>query len=777
MTDPAATAPKTYPLTESRLDVSSKRRAPGPAVTRKPSGRAAKPSSKAGSKSGSKAGGSKAGGSGVGRRVRKTLKWLLICGLVGMLVAAGFFVYLYQTTDLPDPNKDFQTQTTHVYYSDGTEIGTFATQNRDSIPLEEMPQTLQDAVVSAEDRTFWTNRGIDPKGILRAAFNNASGGATQGASTITQQYVKILYLTSERSFSRKLKEAILSLKLQREMSKEHILEDYLNTIYFGRGAYGVQAAALAYFKIDAEELNLRQSAMLASVLNNPTGLDPKNGRAAKRELKDRYQYVLDGMASMGTITEQQANRAARRLPHFPEIPISSRLGGEKGHILTLVRKQLNALGYTDQEIDGGGLKITTTLDSGVMDDIKQGVQAQRPEGFSDKQLHIGVAAVEPGTGALKGFYAGQDFLESQINWAVSGGMIGSTMKPVTLAAAIKQGFSLKDTFDGNTPYVFPDGLEVRNEQDTDYGSAISAITALEESVNTAFVDMSASMKNGPEAIYQMAEKLGIPPNEPDDEFPGIPNHTTDLSPEDALITLGRARISPINMANTYATLAAGGERAQVHLIEKVTDETNGHDYTFKSPTKRVLSADISADVTYAMQQVVNAGTGTAALPLGRPVAGKTGTATNSKDQVSSAWFVGATPQLATAVMYVRGDGDDQLDGWLPSYFGGAYPTRTWTAIMTTALAGEPVLDFPEPVYVDGDAPSEGHQAYVPPPTQQSHKPRRSSSAPPHSSSAPPESSSAPPTSSAPPSSSSASSSSAPPSTSAPPTDGDDGGGG
>src|SRR6185312_3065512 len=219
----------------------------------------------------------------------------------------GVFVYLYKTTSIPDPNQDFQTQSSFVYYSDGkTEVGQYATQNRQIIQLADMPKKLQNAVVAAEDRTFWTNHGIDPKGIIRAAFNDARGGATQGASTITQQYVKILYLTQERSLDRKVHEAILSLKLQKQLSKQQILEGYLNTIYFGRGAYGVQAAAKAYFGVDADQLSLRQSAVLASVLNNPSQFDPANGKSNKQALLERYRYVLAGMASMKTITPEQA---------------------------------------------------------------------------------------------------------------------------------------------------------------------------------------------------------------------------------------------------------------------------------------------------------------------------------------------------------------------------------------------------------------------------------------------------------------------------------------
>ena len=268
------------------------------------------------------------------RRVRKVLTWLLGIGLVLLLLGAGAFVYVYQTTEMPDPNEDFLTQTTNVYYSGGkSELGSFATQERESISLAEMPQNLQDAVISAEDRSFWTNRGLDPKGIIRAAFNNAQGGATQGASTITQQYVKILYLTSEQSLERKLKEAVLSLKIHREQSKEQILEGYLNTIYFGRGAYGVEAASHAYFDIGAGDLDLRQSAVLASVLNNPSAFDPANGPEARERLLDRYLYVLDGMAESGSITQAEADRPPDACRSSRDRRRHSQYGGQRGHML------------------------------------------------------------------------------------------------------------------------------------------------------------------------------------------------------------------------------------------------------------------------------------------------------------------------------------------------------------------------------------------------------------------------------------------------------------
>jgi len=713
------------------------------------------------------------------------LKSALACFLVLVLIGVGAFIYLYKTVGVPDPNRSFQTQTSYIYYSDGkSELGSFAEQNRTSIGFNQMPNDIKNAVVAAEDRTFWTNNGINPRSILRAAFSDASGGSTQGASTITQQYVKVLYLNQERSISRKLKEAIISLKIQRTMSKPRILQGYLNTIYFGRGAYGIEAAAEAYFGVHAHDLNLKQSAVLASVLNDPYGLDPANGKQAEAALKARYDYVLSGMVTMGKLTAAQAAKAERSLPAFPKMQTSNQYGGQKGHALTLVRNELTALGFTPQQIEGGGLRVTTTLTQKDMAAAKDGVLQIRQQGtpdgagpalnsikppldaqgkkqpsFSDKNLHIAVAEVEPGTGALRGFYGGQDYLQSETNWAVAGGMVGSTMKPVTLATALESGFSLKSTFQGSSPYRFPDGETVANEGQTaaqpygeSYGPHVTATYALQQSINTAFIDMTQSIPNGPQKIYDNAIKMGIAPNPQFTKIPksnkphlpvGIPSTTRDLEPTDPRITLGKAYISPINMANTYATIADGGQRATVHVVDKVTDSSGKVLYQFQNATSQAIPQDVSDDVSYALQQTASGGTGEAnASPaaLGRPDGGKTGTATaqdtSGHEYVSSAWYVGITPQLSTAVMFTRGNGNGSLQGWLPTFFGAEYPASTWTAVMKRALVGVPIQQFPPPANVTGVPPTSGHQplpTYTPPPPP----PKKTHTAAPPTSSAPP----------------------------------------
>ncbi|MEX0428511.1 transglycosylase domain-containing protein [Nocardioides sp. DS6] len=735
---------------------------------------------RAGSKSGAKSGPRRSSGSGGARRGSGTKapagkplskkqrawrigRWFLSAFLAFVLILVVAAVVLYKTTDIPSPNEAFKKETTFVYYADGKhQVGRLVAdnQNRNSLSYDAMPDNVKAAVVAAEDRTFWTNNGIDPKGIIRAAFSNARGNATQGASTITQQYVKILYLNQERSYKRKIKEAILSLKIKRQYSKEQILEGYLNTIYFGRGAYGIQAASQAYFGIDAKDLNLRQAAVLASVLNNPYGLDPANGADAKAALKERYDYVLSGMAKAGDVTAQKADWAEKHLPAFPKPKATNTYGGQMGHALTMVKSELLKLGFTPDQIEGGGLRVKTTLTRQAMNAAEQGVKEAEPDGFSDKKLHVGVASVQPGTGELKGFYGGQDFLRSQLNWAATdGGMVGSTMKPFTLAAGLTAGYSLKDTFDGNSPKEFS-GVTVHNEGEAagdydghDYGR-VSALTALEQSINTAYVDMSASLPHGAKDVYDMARAAGIPPAKADKAYPGMPaTSSADFRPDNFLLTLGNSKISPINLANAYATIDNGGVRANVHIVQKVTDRNGTVLYKYKPSdnSERVMSEDVADDVSYALQQTVQHGTGQAALALGRPAAGKTGTATKENAQggsyVSSSWFVGYTPQLVTAVMYVRGDGDDQLDGWLPSYFGADYPARTWTAVMERALDGADSETFPPPAWVDGEAPSTGHApmpTYTPPPPKKTQKPK------PHKTHQPPKTPPTPHTSSAPP---------------------------
>ena len=632
----------------------------------------------------------------------------IVLGIVGVLVLCAIFFFAYERTTLPDPNAEYQSQTTFVYYSNGhSTVGSFATQNRQSVPLGKISQYMQDAVVAAEDRTFWTNKGIDPKGIVRAAFSNAQGNATQGASTITQQYVKLLYLTQQRTLKRKIKEAFLSLKIQQQQSKQEILNGYLNTVYFGRGAYGIQAAAQAYFGKDAKDLKAGQAAMLAAIINSPNFLSPSGSAAQKQALLDRYHYVIDGMVKMGTLDASKGAEISDHLPHSVKEHVSNQYGGQKGFMLAMVKSELLKIGFSEQQIDGEGLRVTTTFNRGAMAAAKDAVAEQAPKGLHG--LHVGVASIDVATGGLLGFYGGQDFLTSQLNYATrAAGSVGSSFKPFALAAALQQGkFGLKSTFDGNSPYRFPDGSEIHNEGEASgisngqsYGAHVSLMEGLQESINTVFADLTMSMDNGPEAIKKMALKMGIPDN-------GQVSATSNIA-------LGSASISPANMANAYATIANGGVEHDWYVIKKVTDADGNVLWKHKMKTHRAMSSDVAADVTSALENVVQHGTGTAALALGRPAGGKTGTATNPEGDVDSAWFVGITPQVATAVSYLRGNGHESLENFLVPYYGASYPARTWTATMTALMQQFPKEDFPPAANLKGTETHGSHAPYVPP---------------------------------------------------------------
>jgi len=643
-------------------------------------------------------GGNRKGGS-ERTRLQKIIRWGLIGSIVGVLVLMSVFFLAYRFTKIPNANSAFEAQASYVTYAGGKQrIGQFAEQNRASVPLSEISRSMQDAAIAAEDRSFWTNSGIDPKGIIRAAFSNARGNATQGASTITQQYVKLLYLNQERTLSRKIKEAFLSLKVQQEKSKSEILQGYLNTIYFGRGSYGVEAAAKSYFGIKAKELDVPQSAMLSAILNSPSYLSPDN-ESGHDALVQRYNYVLNGMVEMGTLDQGDAAQYLDRLPETIKPKTSNALGGQRGFAMTMVKKALLKIGFSEEDIQTGGLRIQTTLTPQAMQAAEDGINSVKPEGKPD--LHAAAASIDVKTGRLLGFYAGQDYLKSQLNWALLGGSPGSSFKPFALAAGITDGFSLKDTFEGNSPLVLKDGQRIKNEgagNGTSYGSRVSLLKATEDSINTAYVDMTESMADsGPVKVMDMAIDLGIPKNAP------------GLEPNIG-ISLGSATISPIDMANAYATIANGGMANKWYIVSKVTRGSDGKVlYEHEAKPRRALDEDIDHDVSYALQQVVQSGTGRNAGALGRPAAGKTGTATNAKDQVSSSWFVGYTPQVSTAVMYVRGQGNEGLDGgYLPSYYGGTYPAQTWAAVMRGVLEGLPTESFPPPAWVDGEAPNKGH---------------------------------------------------------------------
>ncbi|MTB89469.1 penicillin-binding protein [Aeromicrobium senzhongii] len=631
---------------------------------------------------------------GTGSLPVRVLRWLLFLMVAGFIAGALVFAVLYATIKIPDPNADFQTETTNVYYSDGkTKIGSFATQNRERLEYDEIPEVMRDAVVAAEDRTFWENRGIDLRGIVRAARNNAtSGSITGGGSTITQQYVKILYLNQERSYTRKVKEAILSVKIHNQLTKQEILEGYLNTIYYGNGSYGVEVASRTYFGKPAAKLNIGQAAFLATVINNPSYFDPYAEGARERVLP-RFNYVLDGMVKRGSITAEQAAAHRGKFPKFKKQRANQRFEGPKGHLLELTRKQLRAEGFLDSEIEGGGLRVVTTFDKNMQKDAVEAVKQVRPDGLDE--LNTAVVSVQPGTGAVRAMYGGPDYLKSQLNWATLGTQPGSTFKAFAVVAALENGYSLQTRLNGNAPLKIGND-EIQNQGDSggkSYGF-INLETATQFSVNTAFVDLTDQMEDGPEKILKAAREAGIPESTVNQIQPVLG------------VSLGYEKVAPIDMANAYATLAADGKRAEWYVIDRVDDSRGARVFKHNVATTQTIDEDVAADTLAALQAVVRAGSGTKARTF-CPTVGKTGTATandgkDGEDRVSSSWFVGATPKLATAVMYNRGKGNEELEGYLNPFFGGTYPATTFGTYMNRALEGTECGTFPKRANIKAD---------------------------------------------------------------------------
>ncbi|HEY0688203.1 MAG TPA: transglycosylase domain-containing protein [Kribbella sp.] len=639
--------------------------------------------------------------------------WLMALFFLGVIGAAAAFFIGYQTTKIPEANKDFATNTTTVYYSDGKHVlGTFYDQNRRSVPLAQIPKTVQDAVIAAEDRTFWTNPGVSPSSMARAAYNIARGQQLQGGSTITQQYVKVMYLTQERTFSRKISELFIATKLSRSQDKKSTLEGYLNTIYFGQGAYGIAAAGDAYFSVpDPRNLTVQQAALLATVLNNPTRFDPTDP-AAKARVLQRYQYVLDGMRQIGTISAAQYKTYGAALPKLKPKNQGNKYQGTKGFLLDMARRELGKLVPADQ-ISGGGLKVTTTFDYGLQNKAVFAASRTHPKDMKD--LHIGLASVKPGTGQLLTMYGGPDFLKSQLNWATLRARPGSSFKPFAVAAALADGKKLSNTFQGDSP-ILVQGQKLRNELNTDYGT-VDLLKATEESVNTAFYDLvDRQMDNGPSKLVDVAERAGIPQTAALER--GRNNPATVLGPD--------PYASPVEMANAYATFAANGKYVPVHSIKVVkgpTGKTRWSDAAMQKGTPAV-DPNTAKWVNFALQKVVQDGTGKLAAELKRPVAGKTGTAggvavehraanakcggcKDGKDTLTS-WWTGYTPDLSTAVLYRAGKtGEGDLDPYSsdPAFFGGNWPVKTWLAYMEPALKNAPDQPFDNPTDVSNYTPS------------------------------------------------------------------------
>jgi membrane peptidoglycan carboxypeptidase len=639
------------------------------------------------------------------KRVLLVLLGLFLLGVSGLAAA-------FALVSVPQPNQMAEKQASIIYYAGGkTEMARISQVNRESVPLSKVPPHVRRALLAAEDRSFYTNNGVSPSGIARAVVVALKGGPTQGGSTITQQYVKNYFLTQDQTVSRKAKEFIISIKIDQKESKDTILANYLNTIYYGRGAYGIQTAAKAYFGHDASKLTVAEGALLASVIRGPLYYDPALGAKQKANVTARMNYVLDGMVAEGWLTPQ--DRAKARFPKTVK-ESTGKKPGTLGYITSEVKLELaSKLHLTKDDIDRGGLRIVTTISRKAQTAAVKAVNENLPSQSGvpvKKRLHVGLTAIRPGDGAIIAMYGGRDYSKRPWNNSTDATMQGgSTFKVFGMLAAAQKDLSTRTKFPGYSPQYFSEFVddsrdaktgkqvnprgEVTNFGDHSYPT-LSLRDGLASSVNTIFAQLNVDLAEGGTKATGVRDAAVLA---------GLPKSTTGLGTNMNNI-FGTASPHVVDMANAYATIAAEGKRATPYLISKVTS-VDGEIYRVKKQVKQAFDQKVTADVTEAMTRVVTKGTGTGALSLGRPAAGKTGTSENNK----AIWFDGFTPQLAAAVGIYQWNGEKQITGFnIGEFTGGGIPVDIWTAFMEGALAGDEIKSFPPRVGL-------GDSALPPPP--------------------------------------------------------------
>ena len=671
--------------------------------------------------------------------------------MAGLLVLLGVFVgVVYASTTVPSPDSITTAQTTVIYYSDGTtEMARLGDENRTSVTLAEISEPARNAVLAAENRSFYTDPGISFTGIVRAAYNNVTGGSTQGGSTITQQYVKNAILqNSEQTFTRKFQELFLAIKLDNNYSKDQILENYLNTIYYGRGAYGIEAAANTYFGIPAAQLTAQQGAVLAVLIRSPSRYDPE---VSPEDATDRWGRVLDAMVDEGWLTSDE--RAASVYP--PVLPkADSSLGvpaGPDGIIVNRVMDELQARhGYSEQQIRAGGLRVTTTVDKGYQDAAVASV-ADVMDG-EDETLREALVAVDPKTGAIRAYYGGG----TEFDYARAQRQPGSSVKPYVLATALEQGISVTARRDGSSPQTFPDRPDkpVRNSGGVSCG-ACTLQEAITRSLNTTFYGLAYEL--GPENVRQTILKAAdMPEVWEGGQFKGNTTLANNQGGTASSIGIGEYEMRPIDQAHGFATFAAGGVERDPYFVAKVTDNEGATLLEYAGDEgEQVISADVANDVTFAIEGVAQYSK--RALEGGREVASKTGTVGSNDDDNSDAWMVGYTPSLSTAVWMGHDDPNEPIVNAAGGIiYGAGLPGAIWQRFMNAVLSGTPKENLPDKAIIRGDTgqgvpePTTAARTTEPPAPTTSAAPTTTESVPPTTSTSPPPSGppSTPPTPSA-----------------------------
>lgn len=606
---------------------------------------------------------------------RHILRWILITFLSLFALGSGAFAYLFITTEIPVPEKIAMAEKTTVYYADGTtELGSFAEQNREIISCSSLPKYVGNSIISSENRSFYRDNGIDFVGIGRALFNNITTGSRQGGSTITQQYAERYYLGETTSYLGKLHEAILALKISQTQPKESILCNYMNTIYLGRGAYGIEAAAKAYFNKSAKDLTLSESALLAGIIPAPSTWDPA---VNPKQAESRFNRVIRIMKEDGYITTKQAAEA--KFPTTVEYTTENTYGGPKGYLLKMVRDELTENGFTKDDLDTGGYKIVTTIEKDKQDAMFQTASSSVNGSGAPEGLQVGSMSVNPKNGAIISLYAGDDYLKKQLNNATQAQYEpGSTMKPFALLGAAAAGVNFNTTFNGNSPRTY-DGISqpVANYGNVSYG-ATNLYKATAFSVNTVYMDLQ--QKLGTNKIAEIATKAGM--------------NSKLLTGSNPFTVLGNdsARVKDIALA--FSTIANDGNKPTLHIVASVKNSANKNLYNAPTSTTNVFPEYQTRLTTKAMLTPVQYGFATEVKSVGKTIAGKSGTANDN----TAGSFVGFTPSVVTvfAIWYPDANGSPQEIPIFGKYATtNAYPIDMFTKYMKTALANSPNESFPD----------------------------------------------------------------------------------
>ena len=608
---------------------------------------------------------------------RGWLRGTLIALLIIVLFSAGLLAGMIAaySRNLPDISRmaDYQPESsTRIFARDGTLLASVYKENRTYVPLARIPLVMQEAVIANEDHNFYYHHGVDFGGILRAGFADLTHQEFQGASTITQQLARKLFLNDEVSLSRKIQEALLAMEIERYYTKDEILERYLNIVYLGSGAYGVDAAAHTYFGESVDKIDLAQAAMIAGVIAAPSDYSPFVNFALA---KDRQSHVLDRMVDSGYITQAQANTAA----DAPLGLAKERAPGLQGYLYpyytTYVIAQLEQL-FGKQAVEEGGLQVYTALDPRMQDEAQEAVDwgLQRATSWGINAHEAALVAIRPSTGEIVAMVGGKGFtLDNQFNRAWQARrQPGSSFKLYVYTTAIDSGMP-ENTMIDDSPVSYPMGdgtMWSPKDDDNSYMGEVTLRTGLALSRNIVAVKLADRI--GLDKIIDYAHRMGI---------------TSTLEP-DLSLALGSSVVSPLEQATGYATIADQGIHINPSAIRLVKDSLGNVvlDNQYPQATE-VVSAGTAYIVTTMLEDVINHGTGYPNAIIGRPAAGKTGTTSDFRD----AWFVGFTPDLVAAVWM----GNDDYSRMNEAY-GGGIPASIWARFMKAALATTPKHDFVMP---------------------------------------------------------------------------------